>query len=135
VLAIAAAFANPVRIGLIRRILPYINRIGGVLVGVVGLYVGYFGIYELRLFSDNANPEDPVITGAVRVQSTIVIWVNRHGAYPWMFALAVLVVAALAVAWRMRRHRSPELDGPDNRVDFLFRETDLARETPEASLP
>lgn len=135
VLAIAAAFANPIRIGLIRRILPYINRIGGVLVGAVGLYVGYFGIYEWRLFSDNASPEDPVITGAVRVQSTIVIWVNRHGAYPWMLALAVLVLAVLAVAWHRRRRRSPAPDGPDHRLDFLFRETDLAQETPEASLP
>jgi cytochrome c biogenesis protein CcdA len=135
VLAIAAAFANPIRIGLIRRILPYINRIGGVLVGIVGLYVGYFGIYELRLFNENANPEDPVITGAVKVQSSLVIWVNRHGAYPWAVALALLALAALAVAWRRRRRRSLELDGPDNRLDLLFRGTDLARETPEVSLP
>lgn len=134
VLAIAAAFANPIRIGLIRRILPHINRIGGVLVGIVGLYVGYFGIYELRLFNENANPEDPVITGAVRVQSSVVVWVNRHGAYPWMALLALVALAALAVAWRRRRHRSPELDGPDNRVDLLFRETGVAHETPEASL-
>ena len=124
VLAIAAAFANPIRIGLIRRILPYINRIGGVLVGVVGLYVGYFGIYELRLFSDNANPEDPVISGAVKVQSSLVVWVNRHGAYPWMVLLALLVLAALAVAWRRRRHRSPQLWGPDNRRDSSVREPD-----------
>jgi hypothetical protein len=89
----------------------------------------------LRLFSDNANPEDPVISGAVKVQSTIVIWVNRHGAYPWILALAVVVLAALAMASHRRRRRSPELDGPDHRLDFLFRETDLARETPEASLP
>jgi cytochrome c biogenesis protein CcdA len=135
VLAIAAAFANPIRIGLIRRILPYINRIGGVLVGIVGLYVGYFGIYELRLFNENANPEDPVITGAVKVQSTLVIWVNRHGASPWMVVLALLALAAIAVTWRRRRRRSLELDGPGNRLDFLFRETDLAQETPEVSLP
>jgi cytochrome c biogenesis protein CcdA len=135
VLAIAAAFANPIRIGLISRILPYINRIGGVLVGIVGLYVGYFGIYELRLFNENANPEDPVITGAVKVQSSLVIWVNRHGAYPWTVALALLALAALAVAWRRRRRRSLELDGPDNRLDLLFRETDLGHETPKVSLP
>ena len=35
----------------LRRILPYVNRISGVLLVIVGLYVGYYGVYELRLFS------------------------------------------------------------------------------------
>jgi cytochrome c biogenesis protein CcdA len=130
VLAIAAAFANPIRIGLMRRILPHINRIGGVVVGLVGLYVGYFGIYELRVFSDNANPEDPVITGAVRVQSSLVTWVNRHGAYPWLVALVVLVLAAVALAWRRRRRRLLELRA----LDSLLREARFAHATAEARL-
>jgi cytochrome c biogenesis protein CcdA len=132
VLAIAAAFANPIRIGLMRRVLPHINRIGGVVVGMFGLYVGYFGVYELRLFKGTANPDDPVITGAVGVQSTLVIWVNEHGAYPWMLALALLLLAALVLAWVRRRRSSLELRGQDDRLEFLFREQRLAEATPEA---
>lgn len=39
VLAIAAAFANPVGVYRMRRILPYINRFGGAMVLLVGAYV------------------------------------------------------------------------------------------------
>lgn len=106
VLAIAAAFANPIGVYRMRRILPYINRITGAMVMLFGLYVGYYGIYEVRLFSANGNPNDPVIVAAGRVQSTLAGWVYRHGAYPWLLALAVLVLAAFALAWRRRPRRN-----------------------------
>jgi cytochrome c biogenesis protein CcdA len=103
VLAIAVAFANPIAVHRMRRILPYINRISGALVMLFGLYVGYYGVYEVRVFSANGNPNDPVIAAAARVQSTLASWVHRHEAYPWLLALAVLVLGAFALAWR-RRH-------------------------------
>ncbi|MBV9515336.1 MAG: cytochrome c biogenesis protein CcdA [Mycobacteriaceae bacterium] len=122
VLAITAAFANPIRIELMRRMLPYINRIGGALVALVGLYVGYFGIYELRLFSGNGNPQDPVILAAARVQSAIVTWVYGHGAYPWLVALIVLVSAAVFLTWRRRSRRSPEFDDHEHSREGLLQE-------------
>lgn len=99
VLAIAAAFANPVGMYRMRRILPYVNRIGGALIFVVGLYVAYYGVYEVRIFSGTASPDDPVITTAGRIQSELAMWVHGHGGYPWLVALAVLVISACAVAW------------------------------------
>jgi hypothetical protein len=83
-----------------RRIVPYVNRISGGLLVIVGLYIGYYGVYEIRLFTGNGNPEDPVIAAAGRVQGAIVGWVHQHGAWPWLVALAVLTLAALAAAWR-----------------------------------
>ena len=56
--------------------------------------------YEIRLFTGNGNPEDPVIAAAGRVQGAIAGWVHQHGAWPWLVALAVLTIAALAAAWR-----------------------------------
>jgi cytochrome c biogenesis protein CcdA len=106
VLAIAAAFANPLGVYRMRRILPYINRISGALVLVVGLYVGYYGVYEVRVFNANAQPDDPVIEVAARVQGTLAGWVHQHGAYPWLSALAVLVLGASALAWRSRLRRA-----------------------------
>jgi cytochrome c biogenesis protein CcdA len=106
VLAIAAAFANPIGVYRMRRILPYINRISGALVLLVGLYVAYYGVYEVRIFSANAKPDDPVIAGAARVQSTVAGWVHAHGGYPWLLALAVLVLGAFALAWGRRLRRS-----------------------------
>jgi cytochrome c biogenesis protein CcdA len=98
VLAVAAALASSAVVDRMRRIVPYVNRISGALLLVVGGYVGYYGLYEIRLFAGTGNPEDPVIAAAGRVQGAIAGWVHQHGAAPWLVALAVLFVAA--VAWR-----------------------------------
>jgi cytochrome c biogenesis protein CcdA len=100
VLAVAAAMASSAAVDRMRRIVPYVNRISGALLLVVGLYVGYYGLYEIRLFTGNGNPEDPVIAAAGRVQGAIAGWVHQHGAWPWLVVLAVLTLAALGAAWR-----------------------------------
>lgn len=97
VLAVAAALASSAAIERMRRIVPYLNRISGALLVVVGLYVGYYGLYEVRLFAAGGSAQDPVIAAAARVQGALAGWVHRHGAWPWLLALAVLVVVALAV--------------------------------------
>jgi hypothetical protein len=109
VLAIAAAFANPIGMYRMRRILPYINRIGGALVLIVGLYVAYYGVYEIRIFNGTAAPDDPVISAAGRIQSALVMWVHAHGGYPWLVALLVLVLTAFAVAWGRSLRRTAKV--------------------------
>ncbi|WP_101946857.1 cytochrome c biogenesis CcdA family protein [Mycobacterium sp. 3519A] len=103
VLAVAAAVTASTVTARIRRIMPYVNRISGALLVVVGGYVGYYGFYEIRLFGGNGSPEDPVIGAAGRVQAAIAGWVHQHGAWPWLAALAVVVVAAFSVRARYRR--------------------------------
>jgi cytochrome c biogenesis protein CcdA len=100
VLAVAAALATSAVLDRMRRILPYINRISGALLLIVGVYVGYYGLYEIRLFAGIGNPEDPVIAAAGRLQGSLAGWVHQHGAWPWLVALAVLSVSA--AAWRAR---------------------------------
>ena len=100
VLAVAAALASSAAVDRMRRIVPYVNRISGALLLVVGIYVGYYGLYEIRLFTGNGNPQDPVIAAAGRVQGAIAGWVHQHGAWPWLVVLAVLTLAALGAAWR-----------------------------------
>ena len=102
VLAVAAAFASSALSDRLRAVLPYVNRISGVLLIVVGLYVGYYGLYEVRLFHANANPADPVIAAAGRVQGAIAGWVHQHGGWPWLVVLLALALAAWAWAWRRR---------------------------------
>lgn len=106
VLAVAVALASTAAVDRMRRIVPYVNRISGALLVVVGLYVGYYGLYEIRLFTANGNPDDPVIAAAGRVQGAIAGWVHEHGAWPWLIALAVLIIAAVAAAWHATgKHR------------------------------
>jgi cytochrome c biogenesis protein CcdA len=98
VLAVAAALATSAVVDRMRRIVPYVNRISGALLLIVGVYVGYYGLYEIELFAGNGNPEDPVIAAAGRLQGALAGWVHRHGAWPWLVALALLVLSA--AAWR-----------------------------------
>jgi cytochrome c biogenesis protein CcdA len=102
-LAIAVALASTALVDHIRRILPYINRISGGLLVVVGLYVSYYGFYEVRLFTAGGSPHDPVIAAAGRLQGAMAGWVHQHGAWPWVLATTVLVIGALGWAWARRR--------------------------------
>jgi cytochrome c biogenesis protein CcdA len=101
-LAVAAALASSAVADRMRRIIPYLNRISGALLVVVGLYVSYYGLYEVRLFNLGGDPADPVIAAAGRLQGAIAGWVYQHGAWPWVSALVALSGAALFVAWRAR---------------------------------
>ena len=110
VLAIAAATASSAVADRLRRILPFVNRISGALLVPVGLYVAYYGRYERRLFSTRANPQDAVIAAAGRLQGVLAGWVHQHGVWPWVVALFVLVIGALAVGWseaRAQRGKKP----------------------------
>jgi cytochrome c biogenesis protein CcdA len=102
VLAVAVAFASSALIDRMRRILPYVNRISGALLVAVGLYVGYYGFYEVRLFVLNGSPTDPVIAAAGRLQSALAGWVHQHGAWPWALALAAVAVGVLALSFARR---------------------------------
>jgi len=106
VLAVAAATASSALAKRLRRVLPFVNRISGVLLVLVGFYIGYYGVYELRLFGGLvANPHDGVITAAGRVQGALAGWVHQHGGWPWILTLFALIVGLLATSWYRRvRH-------------------------------
>jgi cytochrome c biogenesis protein CcdA len=110
VLAIAAASARSALADRMRRVLPFVNRVSGALLVAVGLYVGYYGLYEVRLFSTAGNahthPQDSVIAAAGRLQGVLAGWVHQHGAWPWVLTFALLMVIALAAAWYRRARRS-----------------------------
>ncbi|OBG73042.1 hypothetical protein A9X05_03080 [Mycobacterium sp. E3298] len=95
VLAVAAATASSAMVDHLRRILPFVDRISGALLVLVGVYVCYYGAYEVRLLGANANPRDAVITAAGRVQGALAGWVHQHGVWPW--AVAALALTALVV--------------------------------------
>lgn len=102
VLAVAAALAGTAVATGIRRVLPYVPRIGGVLLLVTGAYVGYYGFYELRLFHRDGEAADPVVGAAREVQSTLVSWVDAVGPLPMLVALAMLVAGGVLLARRRR---------------------------------
>ncbi|MFI6095567.1 cytochrome c biogenesis CcdA family protein [Lentzea sp. NPDC051213] len=103
-LAVAGSLLAP----RIRKLLPHVNRIGGVVLVAVGAYVTYYGVYELRLFLAGGSAIDPVVQGAGRFQGALVQIVAALG--PWPF----VVVLALAGAWWLNRRRRKAVR-PDRR--------------------
>ncbi|MFD4671460.1 cytochrome c biogenesis CcdA family protein [Lentzea sp. NPDC058450] len=96
VLAVAGSALAPH----VRRLLPHVGRIGGVVLLVVGAYVTYYGVYELRLFLAGGSAIDPVVLGAGRLQGALVRFVTALG--PWPFVVALVVIGAW---WLNRRRR------------------------------
>lgn len=103
VLAVAVAMASTAFVDRIRSVLPWVSRLGGVILVAVGLYVAYYGWFELRLLGSSAGLEDPVIAASAGVQKVLAGWVYAHGPWPWLTGVAVIVVVALTAAALNRR--------------------------------
>lgn len=103
VLAFAVALASEAAIERMRRVLPHVNRLSGVILVCVGLYVSYYGWYELKLFGGAGGAGDPVVAAAGQFQGRLAGWVYQLGSGPWLLGLAALFVAAAGLAWRRRR--------------------------------
>jgi cytochrome c biogenesis protein CcdA len=109
VLAVAAAAASSAVSDRLRRTLPLIHRLSGALLVPVGLYVAYYGVYELRLSGPRATAQDVLITAAGRLQGEVAGWVHQHGGWPWIAALLELSFGTVtgAMLRRARHHRTP----------------------------
>jgi len=106
VAALAVAFVGPSATGAIRRILPYIGRVAGAVVLLTGLYVTYYGYYEIRLYFTDASPDDPIIEAAGVVQTWLVRHVDAVGVWPLLGMLAALAGAALGSRILVRRRKA-----------------------------
>lgn len=103
VAALAVAFVGSTATRAMRRILPSIGRIAGAVVLLTGLYVTYYGYYEIRLYFTDASADDPVIQAAGVVQTWLVRHVDAVGAWPLLGVLAAL--AASVLGWRFLTRR------------------------------
>lgn len=110
VLAVSAALAQPSAARILRSVMPYVARIGGALLVLVGAYVAWYGLYELRVFA-GGDADDSIVTAASHIQSFLANWVETLG--PVTFALALLALAGMAMSItllsRRRRRTSPIL--------------------------
>lgn len=109
VAAIAVALTGSAASSALRRVLPFVGRIAGVVVLLTGLYVSYYGYYEIRLYFAGADPDDPLIGAAGAVQSWLADRVDALGVWPLLGAIVAL--AAGALGWRaLTRRRRPGHD-------------------------
>jgi len=133
VLATSVALAGSTVTAGFRRLLPHVNRIGGGLLVLVGLYVGYYGVYELRLYLGDGDPSDPVIEAAGAIQQALAGWVDGIGVLPMLAVLVALILGAVVPGrWRAGRRKHGEQQFGARQQDQARRDvTDDTGETPQ----
>ncbi|GAA4917189.1 cytochrome c biogenesis CcdA family protein [Streptomonospora salina] len=104
VLTVATALARDGVAARMRSALPFVNRAGGALLVPAGLYVAYYGWFEVRVLSGQA-VSDPVVGAATRVQSTLARALEQAGPGASLAVLALLVAVAVAAGAVRRRGR------------------------------
>nr|WP_199701698.1 cytochrome c biogenesis CcdA family protein [Jiangella rhizosphaerae] len=102
-LAVAVALGSDAVVRRARRLLPYVSRASGALLVLAGAYVGYYGVYELRVRA-GGDPADPVVDAALELQGALSGLVADAGPR-WLAAAAAVVVAAGLVTATVRRRR------------------------------
>lgn len=100
VLAVTAAVSGAAVADRLQGWTRWAPMIGGVLLVISGLYVAYYGGYELRLRGSIG--ADPVIASAGRIQQQLAGWAYR---LPWPLAAAAITAAVVAVILGVRNRR------------------------------
>ncbi|MEU3895265.1 cytochrome c biogenesis protein CcdA [Streptomyces sp. NPDC045251] len=101
VASLTVALTRSTAVSHLRRAGALAPRIGGGLLLLVGLYVAYYGWYEIRVQRD-PTATDPVIDGAGAVQRVLADILNTAGPA----VIAGLLAALLLTAWTIRRRRA-----------------------------
>ncbi|GAA1589735.1 cytochrome c biogenesis CcdA family protein [Actinomadura kijaniata] len=107
-LSMMVALARGAVVARTRRVLPYVSRASGALLAPAGLYVAYYGWYELRVNAGGA-ADDPVVGAVTGAQGAVTGWLESVGA-GWV---AVAFVACAAAGWaagRAARRRARDRD-------------------------
>jgi cytochrome c biogenesis protein CcdA len=103
VTAVAVALLRVSLVARLRRLLAVVPRLGGAVLLVSGLYVAYYGWYELRLAGDLRQAgKDPLVEAAAQVQRWLSELLGAVGAVPLVLLLGVLVLVPVVVARRSR---------------------------------
>jgi cytochrome c-type biogenesis protein len=108
--AVAVALAKSSLINQMRRAGRYVPALAGILMIIVGGYVGYCGWWEIRVLR-GAPPEDPVIEAAAAVQQAVSSGVAALGARGLVVTLlALLGIVGMISLSRLflRRRRQSE---------------------------
>ncbi len=108
VLTLAVALAKNSLVNRMRSVLPYFNRIAGALLVIAGLYVAYYGWYEVRIRrGDFLDPDAsaPLIDTVEGWRNSLVGWIegNRTG-IGWVTAILITVAIGYVV---IRRRTGP----------------------------
>ena len=115
--ALAVAVADVSLVRALRRAGPIINRLGGALLIIAGLYVTWYGWFEIRVFN-NADTADPIIDAAARIQTAISGWLAGLGPEAVVIAFAALLAIAITAAVLLGLKKAETSDGARDQDDI-----------------
>jgi cytochrome c biogenesis protein CcdA len=101
-LTVGVALARHSLVGHLRRMLPYVQRVAGVLLAVAGAYVAYYGWYELRVYRDPAT-RDSVVDGVTRTFDELRAWAIELGGLRLAAVFLLIILGAVGAAVLARR--------------------------------
>lgn len=104
VLTLAVALAKQGLVHSMRRLLPYVTRISGILLLVAGVYVTYYGYWEIQINNNNLDAATPPLQSW---QGAIQNWINDFGTGRLGIIFGALIAAAVtgAIIWRLLARR------------------------------
>ncbi|TDD82619.1 cytochrome c biogenesis CcdA family protein [Actinomadura rubrisoli] len=97
-LSLLVALAQDAAVRKTRALLPYVSRISGAFLLAAGVYVAYFGWYELRVNAGDS-ADDPLVGTVTRIQGEVTGRLDAIGV--WWIAGAFAVTAAAALVRRV----------------------------------
>jgi len=103
-LTVGVALAKAGLLSRLRRAMPYVNRVSGVLLLVAGAYVAWYGWFEVRTLN-GGNGSDPIIDRAITFQSWLQNRVVPDSPVVAAVWIAVILGAIGAVVTVRRRRR------------------------------
>ena len=93
-LTVALALARTSIATNMRKILPWVNRISGVLLVLSGVYLVIYGWWEIQVLRGNIS-QNALVSFFENMQANVNVWINQTGAARLGFALLVIVGLAL----------------------------------------
>ena len=113
ILTLAVALTQTSVVTLIRRAMPYVTRVSGGFLVLAGLYVAWYGWWEVRI-NRGEFVDDPIANVGETVRDNVNQWINDVGATPlagWIFGALLVAIPASTL---MRRRRGGEGPPPDS---------------------
>ena len=84
---------------LLRRALPWLSRVSGVMLVVAGGYLSYYW-WRIKYGPTATLSSDPVVGRATRFTAEVQRWAQQRGGL--ILTVALIVVAAAVIVWRRR---------------------------------
>jgi cytochrome c biogenesis protein CcdA len=119
-LTVALALARQGFVTRLRRALPYVSKVSGVIMAVVGVYLVWYGIYEIRLIQrGDQNAASGPVGVVTRWSSDVSTWLSSFDPIQVALVLGIVVCAGILIALlRVGRgpHGPADASGPGDQA-------------------